>query len=66
MHWTLYDLSPERQDGDPQAQDAPDSSAELEPLPDFPTLTDCPLCGSRDPQKCGCFENADLWPTEEK
>lgn len=65
MHWTLYDLPPEIT-VEQQHQDAPDSPAELEPLPDFPTLTDCPLCGSRDPEKCGCFENADLWPTQEK
>lgn len=27
-----------------------------EPLPDLPTLTDCPSCGSRRPQECGCFD----------
>lgn len=27
-----------------------------EPLPPFPTLTDCPLCGARDASTCGCFD----------
>lgn len=59
--WSLYD--PPEDDTD-QSQEEPDP-AELEPCPDFPTLTDCPLCGSRDPHTCGCFENPDLWPHQE-
>lgn len=27
-----------------------------EPHPDFPTLTDCPYCGSRRPDECGCLD----------
>lgn len=54
MHWTLYDLPPEMSDEDSAAQDAPDA-AELDTTPDFPTLTDCPYCGSRNPERCGCF-----------
>lgn len=66
MHWTLYDLPPELTDDDPQPQDASDDPAELEPLPDFPTLTDCPFCGSRDPRNCGCFDLLGKWPYTEE
>lgn len=60
MHWTLYDLPPELE-GDERCPDADapaefDPPAELEAAPDFPTLTDCPYCGSRDPESCGCFD----------
>ncbi|GAA5504132.1 hypothetical protein Dxin01_03901 [Deinococcus xinjiangensis] len=54
MHWTLYDLPPELT-ADDQGPDAPDADSDLT-QPDFPTLTDCPYCGSRDPQTCGCFD----------
>lgn len=63
MIWNLYD--PPEDDQGQDTPDPPDDPAELEPARDFPTLTDCPLCGSRDPHTCGCFENPELWPHKE-
>ena len=66
MQYLAFDLPPE--DADTEEAEAADLMPEM-PEPDydtdglnspgerdFPTLTDCPYCGARNAQACGCFD----------
>lgn len=57
MNWLkhLLDEPPELETTDHASEPDFDLDAP-EPLPDFPTLCDCPLCGARDATTCGCFD----------
>lgn len=60
MNWLsqIYEEPPEM--SDTQGQDPDFDIDPPDPLPEFPTLTDCPLCGSSDSETCGCFDKTSL------
>lgn len=57
MNWLIHLLDePPEMEGTESTREADFDIDVPDTLPDFPTLTDCPLCGSRDAETCGCFD----------